>query len=83
MRDEIGIAPEPARGRRLGIDLGCTNEFSIGRIMLHLGIHEFAIGLLVPPGVTEIRIHKQIALMHVAIHALAGGIERVNWCMTG
>ena len=41
------------------------------RIVLHFGIHEFAVGFLVPPGVAEIRIHKQIALMHVAVHALA------------
>ena len=39
--------------------------------MLLFRIHEFAVGFLVPPGVTEIRIHKQIALMHVAVHALA------------
>ncbi len=39
--------------------------------MLLLRIHELAIGLLVPPGVTEIRIHEEISLMHVAVHALA------------
>ena len=39
--------------------------------MLLLRIHEFAVGFLVPPGVTEIRIHEQISLMHVAVHALA------------
>ena len=27
---------------------------------------------LVPPGVTQIRIHEEIALMHVAVHALRG-----------
>jgi hypothetical protein len=36
-------------------------------------IHEFAVSLLIPPGVTKIWIHKQVPLMHMAIHALAGG----------
>ena len=70
--EEIGVAPKPARRGGFRIN-GCRpNEFVIGRVVLDLGIHEFAIGFLVPPGVTEIRIHEQIALMHVAVHALAG-----------
>src|SRR5207253_1546567 len=46
-------------------------ELSIGRIMLLFRIHELAVRFLVPPGVTEIRVHEEISLMHVAIHALA------------
>ena len=40
--------------------------------MLSFWIHEFAVGFLVPPGVTEVRIHEEISLMHVAVHALTG-----------
>ena len=40
--------------------------------MLSFWIHEFAVGFLVPPGVTEVRIYEEISLMHVAVHALAG-----------
>src|SRR5438552_12207699 len=39
--------------------------------MLLLWIQQLAIGLLIPPDVAEIRVHKQIPLMHVAVHALA------------
>ena len=39
--------------------------------MLLFRIHELAVRFLVPPGVTEIRVHEEISLMHVAIHALA------------
>src|SRR5438128_8779389 len=39
--------------------------------MLLFRIHELAVRFLVPPGVTEIRIHEEISLMHVAVHALA------------
>ena len=69
---EIQVAPKPARGRRLRIALRrrCTSSSSVGFVLL-LRIHEFAVGLLVPPGVTEIRIHEEIALVHVAVHALA------------
>ena len=39
--------------------------------MLLLWIHQLTIGFLVPPGVAEIRVHEEIPLMHVAVHALA------------
>ena len=39
--------------------------------MLLFRIHQLAVRFLVPPCVTEIRIHEEIPLMHVAIHALA------------
>ena len=39
--------------------------------MLFFRIHQFAIGFLVPPGITEVRIHEEIALVHVTVHALA------------
>ena len=69
--EKILVAPQPARGGRFGIALRRSDQFVIGRILLLFRIHEFAIGFLVPPGVTEIRIHEEIALMHVAVHALA------------
>src|SRR5690348_3670178 len=39
--------------------------------MLDLWIHELTIRFLVPPGITEIGIHKEVALVHVTVHALA------------
>ena len=38
--------------------------------IFRMRIHELAVALLVPPRVTKIRIHEEIALVHVAIHAL-------------
>src|SRR5882724_10394699 len=40
--------------------------------MLLWRIHQLAIGLLIPPGVAKVGIHKEISLMHVAVHTLAG-----------
>ena len=39
--------------------------------MLFFWIHEFAVSFLVPPRVTEIGIHEEVSLVHVAVHALA------------
>src|SRR5216110_3412292 len=39
--------------------------------VLKLRIHQLAVRFLVPPSVTEIRVHEEISLMHVAVHALA------------
>src|SRR5205807_4284192 len=65
------VAPKSARGRRLRIFNCRSYQLGIGRIALLLRIHELAVRFLVPPGVTEIRVHEEISLMHVAIHALA------------
>src|SRR6266566_6159151 len=49
--------------------------------MLFCRIHQFTVRLLVPPGVTQVGIHEEISLMHVAVHALArrdGTSELVN-----
>ena len=35
-------------------------------------IHEICIRFLVPPSVTEVRIHEEVTLVHVAVHALHG-----------
>ena len=70
--EKILVAPESARRGCFGIVHGGPDQLGIGRIVLLLRIHEFAVGFLVPPGVTEIRIHKEISLVHVAVHALAG-----------
>src|SRR5207249_12322940 len=48
-----------------------TLRVSIGWIMLPFPVPEPGGRFLVPPGVTEIRVHEEISLMHVAIHALA------------
>ena len=69
--EKLLVAPKTFRGRRLRIALGFDHQLVVGRVPLLLRIHEFAVRLLVPPGVTEIRIHEEIALMHVAVHALA------------
>ena len=39
--------------------------------MLFCWIHEFAVSFLVPPRVTEIGIHEEVSLVHVAVHTLA------------
>ena len=70
--EKILVAPKSLRRRRLGIALRFDDQLVICRIALHFRIHEFAVGLLVPPDVTEERIHEEIALVHVAVHALAG-----------
>src|SRR5687768_14972436 len=69
--EKIEIAPVSARGGSLGILLNSRDHFSVGRVLLLFRIHELAVALLVPPGVTEIRIHEEIALVHVAGDALA------------
>src|SRR5438034_2658595 len=65
------VAPKSARSGGLGIFHCRSEELSIRRIVLFLRIHQLAVRFLVPPGVTEIRVHEEISLMHVAIHALA------------
>ena len=64
------ISPETAGGGGLG---GAGVEGDLlgrGGVMLLLGIHELAIGFLIPPRVSEKRIHEKITLVHVAVHAL-------------
>jgi len=65
------VAPKSARSGGLGIFHCRSDELSIRRIVLFLRIHQLAVRFLVPPGVTEIRVHEKISLMHVAVHALA------------
>ena len=67
---KIKFAPQAAGRGSLGIRHGGSHEFLVGRIVLLLGIHEFGIRLLIPPDVTEIWIHEEVALVHVTIHAL-------------
>ena len=71
--EKIQVTPQSARGGGFGIVdwLSCTSSASVG-FFCSVWIHEFAVGFLVPPGVTEIRIHEEISLVHVAGHALAG-----------
>ena len=69
--EEIEVAPLSARGSGFRILLQRSTRFLFGWILLFLGIHEFAVGFLVPPGVAKKRIHEEVALVHVAIHALA------------
>ena len=68
---KIQVAPQAARGGGLGIVADGFDEFLRRRIFLLRRIHEFAVGFLVPPRVAEKRIHEEIALVHVAVHALA------------
>ena len=65
------VAPKSARSGGLRIFHCRSDELSIRRIVLFLRIHQLAVRFLVPPGVTEIRVHEEISLMHVAVHALA------------
>ena len=67
---KIKFAPQSARRGSLGIRHGRSHEFLVGRIVLLLGIHEFGIRLLIPPDISEIWIHEEVALVHVTIHAL-------------
>ena len=73
MLEKISVAPQPARCRSLRIRYCRFYELGVCRIMLFFRIHEFAVGFLIPPGITEVRIHEEIALVHVTVHALAGG----------
>src|ERR1043166_120716 len=72
MLNEVLIPPKSASSCSFGIDHCRPNKFDRSGIVLFLWIHEFTIRLLVPPGVAEVRIHEEISLMHVAVHALAG-----------
>src|SRR5437764_10892607 len=65
------VAPKSARSAGLGIFHCRSDELSIRRIVLFLRIHQLAVRFLVPPGVTEIRAHEEISLMHVAVDGLA------------
>ncbi len=66
------IAPQPARGGGFRIVLHGAHHLRVGRILLLFRIHEFTVALLIPPDVAEVGIHKEIALVHVAVHALRG-----------
>src|SRR4051812_26053963 len=70
---KVQVAPESARGGRLGILLNAMDEFLVRRIFLLSRVHELAIRFLIPPGVAEVRVHEEISLVHVAIHALCSG----------
>src|SRR6266403_2913770 len=65
------VAPKSARSGGLRIFHCRSEELSIRRIVLFLPIHQLAVRFLVPPGVTEIRVHEEISLMHMTVHALA------------
>ena len=67
---KVAIAPKPAGRRRLGVFHGRDQQLVIGRVMLQLRIHELTVCFLVPPGITEKGIHKEVTLVHVAVHAL-------------
>src|SRR4051812_44547850 len=69
---EIEITPKAASRGCLGILADRGDKFFIRGISLLLRIHELAVAFLVPPGVADIGINKEIALMHVANHALTG-----------
>ena len=69
--EEIHIAPQPARCGGLGIAPQGLRHFLVGGILLLRGIHVLRIRFLIPPGVAEEGIHKQVSLVHVAGHALA------------
>ena len=70
--EEVAISPEAASGGGFGVLDGGTDEFAIGGIVLFFGVEEFSVGFLIPPSITEVRVYEGIALVHVAVHALAG-----------
>src|SRR5207249_1637703 len=70
--EKIFIAPQATRGGCFRIRHGKPDQLGIGRIILLVRVHQFAVGFLVPPRVTEIRVHEEISLVHVTIHTLAG-----------
>ena len=67
---ELHIAPQPARCRRFRILLHRFDHLRRRRVLLLLRIHEFTVALLIPPDVAKVRIHEEIPLVHVAVHAL-------------
>ncbi len=81
--EEIQVAPQSARRGGLGVLQRCTDLLLVARVVLLLRVHELAVGLLVPPGVAEVRIHEAVALVHVTDHALAardrGGELVLDW----
>ena len=72
MLKKIAVAPQTTRRGRFRIRLCLLQKFLVAGIMLLPWVHQLAIRLLIPPGVTEIWIHEQVALVHVAVHALTG-----------
>ncbi len=72
-RQESGVGPVAARGGLIGVRHVREREFLGGWVFLRLGIHQFAVGFLVPPHVTGVRIEHIRARMYVADDALAGG----------
>jgi len=71
--EEVAISPEAASGGGFGTFDRGTDEFAIGGIVLFFGVEEFSIGFLIPPSITEVGVYEGVALVHVAVHALAGG----------
>ena len=69
--DKFTITPQTPCRCCFRVHLGRAHKFIFCRIALFFGIHELAIRFLIPPGVTQIGINEEVALVHVAIHALA------------
>ncbi len=61
-----------ARRRFVGVEFGRPNVVLGGQVLLLLGIHQLAVGLVVPPHVAEVAVEDVRTGVNVADHALAG-----------
>ena len=67
----ISIGPQSSHRRAFGIVLADLVLVFAGRILLLARIHELAVGLVVPPGVSEIRVQHVRARVNVTDDARA------------
>ena len=70
---ELGVRPQAALAAFLRVGHAGANNLLSVLFRLAWRIHEIAIGLKVPPGVTQVAVHDCCARVNVTRHALAGG----------
>src|SRR5579871_3937391 len=69
---EFLIPPQTARRGLFRIELAGLVYLFLSRIMLFLRIEEFAVGLFIPPHITQIGIKESVSIVYVTCDALAG-----------
>src|ERR1051325_6867705 len=69
--EKFWIRPLPSNGCLFRISIENLPFLFLSWVLLLLRPHRFAIGLVIPHCVTQIAIHEDVGLMHMARHALA------------
>ena len=64
--EEIDVAPKALGRRGFGIFFQRFQQAFVGRVLLFLGIEILSVGLFIPPGVAEVGVDEEIALVLMA-----------------